>query len=269
MSPRPSIRPAGHAVRAAGHSGRTAGYGYRMALDRLLGRRLGAAGASAVPLLVPFGVLGALVAVEWAPLRDADAAVSEALHAYAVAHPGWVDGLLVISLVFSPMSLRVAVLVLVIWLVRRRHATGPAWWAGATMAAGGILGALLKLLVGRDRPDLLDPVAQAAGYSFPSGHALNSALAAAILLRVLLPAVRDRPGRRAALWAAAVGMPLLTGFSRVGLGVHYTSDVVAGWLFGVAVAAVTTAVAGRRRGAAERPLPAAGTGAAPPVASRP
>ncbi len=219
-----------------------------MSPDRSLGLRAGAAAVLAVLLLVPFALLAGFVAGEWAPLRDADAAVSETLHAYALGHPGWVDALLAISLVFSPTALRVAALVLVIWLVRRKRAIGLAWWVGITMAVGGILGAVLKLLVGRDRPDLLNPVAQATGLSFPSGHALNSALAATVFVLVLLPFAGDRPGRRAALWAAAILVPLLTGFSRVGLGVHFVSDVVAGWLVGVAVAALTTVVFARRRG---------------------
>lgn len=212
-----------------------------MRLDRSLGLRLGVAAGLAVLGLVPFGLLAAVVAGGWAPLRDADATVTDALHAVAVAHPGWVDAMLVLTNVFSPMVLRVAVLVLVIWLVRRRRAVAVAWWAAVTMAAGGIIGALLKLLVGRDRPDLLDPVAQAVGYSFPSGHALNATLAGGVFLLVLLPFTGGRPGRRAALWAAAIGMPLISGLTRIGLGVHYTSDVVAGWLLGVAVVAATTA----------------------------
>jgi membrane-associated phospholipid phosphatase len=104
------------------------------------------------------------------------------------------------------------------------------------MTAGGVLGVVLKLLVGRHRPDLLDPVARASGYSFPSGHALNNALAASVFLLVLLPVF---PRKRAFLWAGAIVIPLITGLSRIGLGVHWTSDVVAGWLLGVAVTAVT------------------------------
>lgn len=236
-----------------------------MPLDRSLGLRLGVAALLAVLLLGPFALLAVFVAGDWAPLRDADAAVSDALHTYAVADPGWVDVLLAISLVFSPMALRAAALVLVVRLVRRGE-TRVAWWAGVTMAVGGILGVLLKLLVGRDRPDLLNPVAQAAGYSFPSGHALNSALAAAVFLLVLLPFTRHRPGRRAALWAAAIVMPLVTGLSRVGLGVHYTSDVIAGWLLGIAVVALTTiAFESRRARAGRRPVRATGEGVEPEV----
>ena len=102
--------------------------------------------------------------------------------------------------------------------------------------------AAFKLLVGRERPEMLNPVAEAAGYSFPSGHADNAALACVVFLLVLLPFVRDRTGWRIALWAAVIIIPLVTGLCRIGLGVHWASDVVAGWLLGIAtVAAMTVA----------------------------
>ena len=237
--------------------------------DRSLGLRLGVAATVAVVLLVPFALLAAFVIGDWAPLHSADAAVTDALHSFALGHPGWVGAMAAWSLVFSPMVLRVAALVLVIWLVRRRHEIAVAWWAGITMAAGGILGVILKLLVGRDRPDLLNPVAQATGYSFPSGHALNSALTAGVFLLVLLPFVRDRPGRRVALWVAVLVVPLITGLTRIGLGVHFTSDVVAGWLLGVAVVAVTTAAfESRRARAGRRPVRATEEGVEPAMARR-
>jgi undecaprenyl-diphosphatase len=136
------------------------------------------------------------------------------------------------------------------------------------MTLGGMLGALLKLLVGRDRPDLLEPVARATGFSFPSGHALNSALGAGVFLLVLLPFTGGRPGRRIALWAVVVAVPLVTGLCRVGLGVHWTSDVMAGWLLGVAVVATTAAgyEAWRRR-SGRRPVDVPGEGVEPEVAS--
>ena len=83
-------------------------------------------------------------------------------------------------------------------------------------------------------------VARAAGYSFPSGHALNATLTAGVLLLVFLPYV-GRGVARAALWVAALLLTVVTGLSRVALGVHFTSDVLGGWLLGVAVVAATTA----------------------------
>jgi undecaprenyl-diphosphatase len=191
----------------------------------------------AILLLVPFALLAVLVVGRVGWLHGADLDVTVALHGFALRHPWWVDAMTWWSLVFHPNVWRVAALGLVIWLARRNR-WPLAWWVAVTMTAGGILGALLKLLVGRHRPDLLDPVARAAGYSFPSGHALTNALGATVFLIVLLPSTAGRPWARGWLWAGAIVIPLVTGVSRVALGVHWTSDVVAGWLLGVAVALV-------------------------------
>ena len=238
--------------------------------DRSLGLRLGVAGVLAPVVLVPFALLAAFVAGEWTPIFNADLAVTDVLHGFAEANPFWVTFMEVCSWVFAPNTLRVAALILVIWLVRRRQAPRLALWVVVTMAVGGILAAVLKLLVGRDRPELLDPVARAAGYSFPSGHAANAALTAGVFLLVLLPFAREHPGRRAALWIAAIVMPLVTGVSRIGLGVHWTSDVVAGWLLGVAVVAATTvAFQGWRARQGRRPEQATVEGVEPEVADEP
>lgn len=197
--------------------------------------RLPAAAAVAVAVLVPFALIAALVAGDWRPLHDADAEVTSALHDWALQHPGWVDVTKVWTNVFDPNPLRLAALILTVWLWRR-GSKGTALWVVTTMAAGGILGALLKLLIERHRPAFLEPVARAAGYSFPSGHALNAALAAGVFVLVLLPLVR----RRWLLWAAGIAVAVLTGVSRIILGVHWTSDVVAGWLLAIAVLAATT-----------------------------
>jgi membrane-associated phospholipid phosphatase len=192
--------------------------------------RLGLRAGLIILLLVPFALLAIFVAASWTPLRSLDALISDSVHVWAVQQPAVVRGMLVWSLVFSPMVLRAAALVLVIWLFRR-HRSRLAWWVIAVMTAGGLVAAVLKLLVERDRPSFLDPVAKAAGYSFPSGHAANAALTSAVFLAVLLPYAR----KRGWLWAAAAIVTVVTGLSRIGLGVHYTSDVVAGWLLGVAV----------------------------------
>jgi membrane-associated phospholipid phosphatase len=208
--------------------------------DRSLGLRLTLAATAAFLVLVPFALLALLVLGAWPPLHRLDAAVTDALHGYALDHPAWVRAMSLWTDVFAPNPLRVGAALLVAWLLYRR-APRLALWVITTMTVGGLLGPLLKLLVGRHRPDLLDPVARAAGYSFPSGHALNATLAAGVLLLVFLPYVRGRPGLRGALWTAAVLLAVVTGLSRIALGVHWTSDVVGGWLLGTAVVAATAA----------------------------
>jgi membrane-associated phospholipid phosphatase len=208
--------------------------------EHSLGLRLTVAAVAAVALLVPFSLIAVLIVGEWEPLFDLDLAVSTSLHGFSIDHPAWVRTMQIWSLVFSPNALRLVVLAVAIWLWRR-GARRLMWWAVATMTVGGVLAAVLKLLVGRNRPELLDPVARAAGYSFPSGHALNAALAAGVLLLIFLPFTRDRRAFRAALWAAMIVMPVVTGVFRVALGVHWTSDVVAGWLMGIAVVATMAA----------------------------
>ncbi|MEO3776275.1 phosphatase PAP2 family protein [Micromonospora sp. B11E3] len=212
----------------------------RLDPDASLGLRLTLAATAAFLVLVPFALLAVLVVGAWPPLHRLDAAVTDALHGYALGHPAWVRFMTVWTNVFGPGPLRLAALAVVVWLFRR-GAHRLAWWAVTTMVVGGLLGPLLKLLVGRHRPDLLDPVASAAGYAFPSGHALNAALAAGALLLVFLPYARGRPAARWALWAGAVLLAGLTGLSRVALGVHWVSDVVGGWLLGTATVAATTA----------------------------
>ncbi|MGW3620909.1 phosphatase PAP2 family protein [Micromonospora arida] len=236
--------------------------------DQALGLRLTLAATAAFLVLVPFALLTLLVLGAWAPLHRLDTAVTDALHGYAQDHPAWVSLMRVWTEVFAPMPLRAVALLLVVWLLRR-GARRLALWAATTMVVGGLIGPLLKLLVGRDRPELLDPVARAAGYSFPSGHALNATLAAGVLLLVLLPYARRRAAR-AALWVAAVLLTVVTGLSRVTLGVHFTSDVVGGWLLGVAVVAATTAAfTSWRAHTGLRPVRPTRDGVAPEVERQP
>ena len=114
-----------------------------------------------------------------------------------------------------------------------------AMWAATTVVVGSVLGFALKLIVGRARPALPDPVDEAIGYSFPSGHALNSFVILGVLVLLALPLVRR--GWRPFIWAGAAAAVALVGFARVALGVHYVSDVVSGWLIGAGLIAVTVA----------------------------
>jgi undecaprenyl-diphosphatase len=222
--------------------------------DRALGLRLTVAAVLTIVLLVPLSLLAVLVVGNWPPLHSVDLEITDALHSFAVGHTAWVRAMAVWSYLCDPNAMRVAALGLAVWLWRVKDAPRLAWWVVVSMTVGGVLAALIKLLVGRHRPELLEPVARAAGYSFPSGHALNSALAAGVFLLVLLPFVHDRRWLRVLLWTMVILIPLITGVCRVGLGVHWASDVLAGWLMGIAVVAATAAAfaawrerSGRRR----------------------
>lgn len=111
----------------------------------------------------------------------------------------------------------------------------------ATILSGLAAEVALKLLVGRPRPDLVTHLTVAGGMSFPSGHSFNSALgliAAALAFATL-------SARRPVRWiliGSAMALSALVAFSRVLLGVHYPSDVIAGWLGGAGWAFLAAAL---------------------------
>lgn len=113
------------------------------------------------------------------------------------------------------------VLVIVLALKRRVPETVFAFFA---LGGSLLLNVLIKQLFARDRPSLWESIAPHDTYSFPSGHAMASATLAAV---VVLLAWRTR--WRWPVVAVALPFVVLVGFSRVYLGVHYPSDILAGW----------------------------------------
>ena len=102
---------------------------------------------------------------------------------------------------------------------------------GLTIGIGSLIISVLKRVMQRARPDLLDPVIVETGFSFPSGHAANAMVAYGIAAVVIgrLPAPR---WARVSAQAVLAVLVFLIGLSRVWLGVHYPTDVIAGWLIG-------------------------------------
>ncbi len=98
------------------------------------------------------------------------------------------------------------------------------------------LNALLKVLVGRQRPPdgAANILERATGLGFPSGHAFGAMLLFGTIAALAASRI-GRPWRRAAVVAGCVGVALLIGWSRVRLGAHWPSDVLGGWLWGAGV----------------------------------
>ncbi|WP_345280535.1 phosphatase PAP2 family protein [Kitasatospora albolonga] len=205
--------------------------------DLRLGERLFAAVAAFGVAAVPTALLLVLIEANWPPLHRLDAAAAERLHTAVRDHPAARTALRVLSEgVWDPLTLRLLVAVAVGWLLHRR-AWRLAVWAAATVTASGLIGWAVKAAVARARPALPDPVAHAPGFSFPSGHAMTAATCCAVLLLVLTP-VLGRRALRAARTAAVVSV-VGVGFTRIALGVHWVSDVLGGWLLGLALVAAT------------------------------
>ncbi|MFD6969953.1 phosphatase PAP2 family protein [Streptomyces sp. NPDC059949] len=208
--------------------------------DATFGARLLLTAAATAAASVPFALALVLVESRWPPLYRLDQAVAERLHEAALGRPGWVRVLDVLTgFVWDPVTMRLLVALLVLWLLTRR-AWRLAAWASVTATAGALTGVLVKIVVERARPHLPEPVAHAPGYSFPSGHAMTATTSCAVLLLVLLPLVPR--AWRPLPWALAVVSVVGVGYTRVALGVHWVSDVVGGWLLGLAVVTATTLV---------------------------
>lgn len=116
------------------------------------------------------------------------------------------------------------------WFLLRRTDWRPLVMLGA--ALGGAIGTsvVAKRVIDRPRPAVASWIGHFSGSSFPSGHATQVAACFAMAALVLAAGASTR--RRVAVWGAAVTVILAVGISRVYLGAHWPSDVMAGWALG-------------------------------------
>ena len=116
------------------------------------------------------------------------------------------------------------------YLVARRKPWLAAFTVGA-VAGGAVISTALKATYARTRPDIVEHLVGIDSASFPSGHAMNSAVTF-LTLAVLLGRAEKSATVRRYLISAAIALTLLVGFSRLYLGVHWPTDVAAGWIVG-------------------------------------
>lgn len=140
--------------------------------------------------------------------------------------------------------------VLVLWLCGyRRLAVGLA----ANVVAATLVSTGLKIAVGRERPDIVEHSALTFTASFPSGHAFLSAVTLLSIAGFIGLASRRQDITRLCIGLAWV-LIVLIGVSRIYLGVHWPSDVLAGWCLGVAWSSLAVAFLGRGMAAMEAPV---------------
>jgi membrane-associated phospholipid phosphatase len=132
-----------------------------------------------------------------------------------------------LSFIGSTISLTAATILIVVWFAMRKWGREAKLFA-ITMIGAGLLNVSLKLAFKRERPVPFFNLSPPESYSFPSGHSLTSACFFGALAAIL--AVRIKSKRvRAIIWIVSTAMFLLIGLSRIYLGVHHTTDVIAGF----------------------------------------
>ena len=211
----------------------------REALDRAAQWPVG----RVVAAIAAAGVVFAMVAagygwgIPW--LVRVDATTNQGWVAGALAHPRWADLARATTFWGNTSVVIVVTGVVVSWqLYRRRRLI--AGWVGATVVLGWLVNSTAKAAVDRTRPPTVGLLVDAHGSSFPSGHAQVGGYG---WLTFGLLALLVLVGRRR--WVVAAGcwvLGALVALSRVVLGVHWTSDVVAGWALGAGVALVSVSV---------------------------
>lgn len=201
---------------------------------------------------------GALVALLIAGVRESgdlaafDPSVSTAVAAHRT--PLLTTLAEAVTTIGSEVSIGVLAALTLLWLVLRRRQLGSAVIFATSMASTGVLTIGLKHLVGRVRPPaslVMGPVD--TSFAFPSGHTLFSTVFFGLLAGLVLLHTSSRSARVGAvtLWAVASAA---VGLSRVYLGYHWLTDVLAGWTLGILVLALAAASVAALRSPTTRPL---------------
>jgi membrane-associated phospholipid phosphatase len=188
-------------------------------------------------VLGPFGILVREV-TRGGPLTEWDLSAAEGLHDEVVESEELVIVLEGISFIGSPLwfYLLLGGVIIYLWLKRRRRLAA---FIAITGLMGGVVDTAVKVWVGRPRPLLENPVATAPANSFPSGHTMMATIGYGVLLLVFLPLVPRK--WRVPLVVGAALLVAIIGFARLALGVHFITDVVGGFILGLAWLAASTA----------------------------
>ena len=175
--------------------------------------------------------IGALVFFGWltdevleGDSRHFDEVTRAAVH--QLASPAMTLIMRFLSFVGSTIVLTIGTIIVVVWFAMRKWGREAKLFM-ATMIGGGLLNVTLKLTFKRARPEPFFDLTPPETYSFPSGHSLASACFFGALAALLTARIKNRR-TKLIVWIVCAAMFLSIGFSRIYLGVHHTTDVIAG-----------------------------------------
>ena len=186
-----------------------------------------AAPAGRLPLLLVCGAL----AVVWLVMLLFGGGVLDrqiAVALYAGGQPAWIRVALIARVLGEPTVLIGASILVAAWLAWRGRGHAALGFLLVVMVGRGLT-ETQKYWIARPRPQVEPHLIMVQTSSFPSGHATSSMIFYLTLALALVP----RGGLRGVAAATAIALALVIGTSRVMLGVHWPSDVIAGWSFGL------------------------------------
>lgn len=154
-----------------------------------------------------------------------------------VLGPPWLEETMVEITALGGYPILVVMVGIVVGYLLVTRMFGPALFVLVSVLSGTIVGHVLKLVYDRPRPDIVDHLVTIHTPSFPSGHATMSAVVYLTLATLIMRLV-DSTAVRGYVLTVAILLTLAIGISRVYLGVHWPSDVAAGWALGVAWASL-------------------------------
>lgn len=227
------------------------------------GLRLTLFALAAILLAVPFSFL-LLQVLGAGPITRVDQGVAESIHE-------WIrdsDVLIALSFFFSflgiPPWFYVTIGGSAYWMYRRGY-WRVALFMVVTPLISGVISTVVKVLVDRPRPVMEEPITEAFGKSFPSGHAMTATVGYGTLLLAFFPFIPERWKPRAI--AGYIALVVLISASRLGLGVHFLSDVLGGIFLGAAWLCVSVAVFRIWRREQRKPFAEVTEGVEPEVAN--
>lgn len=146
--------------------------------------------------------------------------------------PAWLTKMMVDITALGGVTVLTLLVTLVVVYLALRHKYRTALFVTVSILGGWALSSAMKLGIARPRPEVVQHLVEVSDMSFPSGHAMLSAITY-LTLGAMLSRLEERASLRYFFPLVAVVLTLIIGLSRIYLGVHYPTDVLGGWAAGM------------------------------------